>query len=132
MDRAYFNALRDKHYQKIVEINETKGHDYAGEDDALANFKKDDERIRRIVANDPTLAKWYIYFDKHYEAVMTFLEEGDVKSEPIEGRIHDAILYLFLLLGLLEEKHDLRGDLHQQPIPAAEKTRWGADVDLPS
>jgi hypothetical protein len=130
VDRAYFNALRDKHYQKIVEINEAKGHDYAGEEDALANFKKDDERVRRIVDNDPTLAKWYIYFDKHYEAVMTFLEEGDVKSEPIEGRIHDAILYLFLLLGLLEEKRDTRGN-RQQPLPAAERRPLDASVPFP-
>jgi hypothetical protein len=96
--------MRDRHYALIADINDKKGHDYAGDGDALANFKKDDERLRKIVQNDPVLAKWYIYFDKHYEAVMTFLEEGDVKSEPIEGRIHDAILYLFLLLGLIEEK----------------------------
>lgn len=103
MDRTTFTELRDRHYAAIAEINDRKGHDYAGDDDALANFKKDDQRLRKIVQNDPKLAKWYVYFDKHYEAVMTFLEEGDVKSEPIEGRIHDAILYLFLLLGLIED-----------------------------
>jgi hypothetical protein len=110
MDRAEFTALRDRHYAAIAEINDRKGHDYAGEEDALANFKKDDERLRKIVENDPVLAKWYIYFDKHYEAVMTFLEEGDVKSEPIEGRIHDMILYSFLLLGLIEEKKPALSD----------------------
>jgi hypothetical protein len=37
---------------------------------------------------------------------MTFIKEGDVKSEPIEGRIHDVILYCFLLLGLIREKQE--------------------------
>lgn len=104
MNREEFTRLRDGHYRAIADINDKKGHDYAGDDDALANLKKDDERLRKIVLNNPAFAKWYVYFDKHLEAIMTFLEEGDVKSEPIEGRFHDAILYLFLGLGLIEEQ----------------------------
>jgi hypothetical protein len=99
MNRQEFDAFRNGHYDAIVALNTSKGHDYAGDEDALANFKKDSERFRKIAANDPTMAKWYVY----YEAVMTYLEEGGVQSEPIEGRIHDAILYLFLLLGLIED-----------------------------
>ena len=90
-------------FDRLLELNNVKGHDYAGDEDALSNFKQDAERIRKIAANNPVFAKWYTYFDKHWQAILTFLEEGDVKSEPIEGRIDDALLYLFLLRGLIEE-----------------------------
>lgn len=104
MNRAEFRDLMQHTYDQIVELNSTKGHDYAGEEDALANFKRDQERIAKIAANDPVLLKWYVYFSKHLDAIFTFLEEGEVKSEPVEGRINDAILYLYLLLGLIREK----------------------------
>jgi hypothetical protein len=99
----FLAMLRDDH-ARIIAINQTKGHDYAGDRDALANFKRDNERIAKIAANDPVLLKWYVYFSKHLDAIFTFLEEGDVKSEPVDGRLDDAILYLHLLRGLIHEK----------------------------
>jgi hypothetical protein len=111
MKRSDFQALMQEQFDRLLEINSTKGHDYAGDDDALDNFKRDGERIRKIAANDPVYAKWYVYFEKHHGAVMTFLEEGDVKSEPIEGRIDDCLLYLFLLKGLIVERRQKADDV---------------------
>jgi len=111
--RDDFLAMLRADHARIVGINQTKGHDYAGDEDALANFKRDPERLQRIAARDPVLARWYVYFHKHLDAVFTFLEEGDVKSEPIDGRIDDAILYLHLLRGLIHERrqeHDVTDD----------------------
>lgn len=102
MKRVDYVALMDDHYAKITEINRTKGHDYAGDDDALANFKQAAEKLGLTPEQI-----WGVYADKHWSAVMTFIKEGDVKSEPIEGRLHDVILYSFLLLGLIEEKKNL-------------------------
>lgn len=99
MNRVDFVQLMDAHYESITEINRTKGHDYAGDDDALANFKEQ----AAALGLDP-LQVWGVFAGKHWSAIMTFIREGDVKSEPIEGRIHDVILYSFLLLGLIEEK----------------------------
>lgn len=112
MNRAEFQKLVGEQWDRIVEINNTKGHDYAGDDDALANFKADEERLRKILeAHGPHFLKWYIYFEKHYSAVMTFLEEGDVKSEPIDGRIDDVLLYLLLLSGLIHEEREKKSEL---------------------
>lgn len=99
MDRATFVALMDEHYSSITEINRTKGHDYAGDDDALKNFK--DQAAQLGLTPEQV---WGVFAGKHWAAICTFIKEGDVKSEPIEGRIHDVILYCFLLLGLIEEK----------------------------
>lgn len=96
MNRNDFGVLRDEVYKGIVAINDTKGHDYAGEEDALANFK---EAAAELGVSPYTI--WFVYFHKHWSAIRTFLKEGTVQSEGIEGRIDDAILYLFLLRGLI-------------------------------
>jgi hypothetical protein len=98
MKRAEFESLMEQHYHDIFHINQAKGHDYAGDQDALSNFKT----AARMLGLTPEQV-WGVYFHKHHSAVMTFLKEGQVESEPIEGRIHDCILYLFLLLGLIED-----------------------------
>lgn len=99
MIRSDFTALMERHYEQIKGINTTKGKDYAGDDDALSNFK-------RQAANLGLTAEqiWGVYAGKHWDAVMSYCRHGQVESEPIEGRIHDCILYCFLLLGLIEEK----------------------------
>jgi hypothetical protein len=102
MNRDDFDVLREEFFDRIRATNDAKGHDYAGDGDALANFKEAAEHLKDIT--DPTFAAWYIYFHKHWSAILTFLKEGDVKSEPIDGRIMDAVLYLILLLGLIEDR----------------------------
>lgn len=99
MDRNEFLALLEDEFSKIVEINKTKGHDYAGDQDALANFKAGAARLGLT-----PVQVWGVYASKHWSAIETFIKEGDVKSEPIEGRIQDAILYLFLLMGLIQDE----------------------------
>lgn len=98
MNRITFNQLRDDAYARIVKISDTKGHDYSGQEDALRNFKTNGEAL-----GITPLQVWGVLCIKHWDAVMTFLKEGDVKSEPIEGRIDDVILYLFLLQGLIAD-----------------------------
>lgn len=99
MNRDDFDIFRDRHYNQIAEINHRKGKDYAGDEDALANFKV----IGKDLGLDP-LKVWGVYASKHWSAVMAYVREGKVESEPIEGRLHDVILYCFLLLGLIEER----------------------------
>lgn len=98
MEREAFSEFRDGHYAKIAEINDKKGKDYAGDDDAMANFKQ-----AALQLGVTPYVIWAVYAHKHWSAVMSFCKEGQVESEPIEGRIHDCILYLFLLLGLIED-----------------------------
>jgi hypothetical protein len=40
MTRDQFQQLMTSEYEKIIAINNTKGHDYAGDEDALRNFKE--------------------------------------------------------------------------------------------
>ena len=77
-----------------------KGADYTGGNaDRLNNFK-DSAKLLDI---DPETV-WAIYFMKHIAAIMTYVKDGKVQSEKIEGRIDDAINYLYLLEGLIEDR----------------------------
>lgn len=98
MNRTDFLALMDRHFAAITEINRTKGADYAGDQDALSNFKRHAEHLGLTPEQI-----WAVYGSKHWDAVITYCKTGAVKSEPIEGRLHDVILYCFLLLGLIDE-----------------------------
>ena len=100
MNRADFGELLDRHFSAIKELNVTKGHDYSGDEDALANFK---EQAAELGLTPEQILG--VFVGKHIKAVQTYIREGAVQSEPIEGRIHDVILYHFLLLGLIEEQH---------------------------
>ncbi len=79
-----------------------KGRDYAGTDhqpDVNANFKRAAERW-----GIPVLAAWGVYFGKHIDAIETYVRTGgQSESEPILGRITDAVNYLFILLALMQD-----------------------------
>jgi hypothetical protein len=98
MTREEFQALMDRHYQTIRGINDSKGDDYAGAEDALRNFKEQAVRLGLT-----PYKVWGVLADKHWFAIESFIKNGKLQSEPIEGRLHDIILYSFLLLGLIEE-----------------------------
>lgn len=86
-------------FHRVLALQMAKGADYARDDDALANFKT------QAAALDLTPEQvWAVFAGKHWAAIMAYVREGDVASEPIEGRIHDLILYGFLLLGMVREK----------------------------
>ncbi len=98
-----------------------KGRDYAGTDhqaDVNANFKRAGERW-----GIGTLQAWGVYFGKHIDAIETFIRtDGAAQSEPILGRITDAVNYLFILLALLE-------DVELVPY---QKSGIGIDINQPT
>jgi hypothetical protein len=98
MNRKDFQEMMDADYRAIRAINNTKGNDYAGQDDALRNFK---EQAATLKLRPEQV--WAVLALKHWFAIMTYCADGAVQSEPIEGRLHDIILYSFLLLGLIRE-----------------------------
>lgn len=98
MERKYFTARLKEYFESILKLNETKGNDYSGNEDVFANFKRNVQRL----GLEP-YEVWSVYFFKHLDAIETWLRDGEVKSEPIEGRIDDAILYLLLLRGMISE-----------------------------
>jgi len=98
VNRAELHSVIENAFNSIIALNDTKGREYATDDDALANFKN-----RAAQMGITPLQVWGIFYGKHSDAIYAFIRNGKVLSEPIEGRIDDAILYLILLKGLVAE-----------------------------
>ena len=97
---------------KVLRV--AKGHDYSGDEDSNRNFKEGGKRLG--LKPEQVLG---VYLDKHLEAIHTFIKDGVVKSEPIEGRVMDAINYLLILLSIYKEQpYDERSVFKQVSIGA--------------
>lgn len=81
------------------EVLARKGADYSGHGDRLANFTN----CARAFGVSPRIALG-IYLSKHLSAVNAYIKNDKVESEPIRGRIVDAINYLVLLNYMIERE----------------------------
>lgn len=90
--------LIEAEFDAVRNLRETKGREYAGEADTLADFKE----VAEETGTTP-LQVWATYVKKHQRAIDTFIREGSVKSEAIDDRIRDVVVYHLLLLGLIED-----------------------------
>lgn len=92
----------DDMLRKCIKTLETKGNDYtqgAGDADRLKNFVDGGEQF-----DLPPEKVLGVYLWKHLCAVMRYIKEGQVESEPIESRIMDVINYMLLLHKMVKEK----------------------------
>jgi hypothetical protein len=91
-------ALFDDMVHELNELLTKKGREYASDADALANFKSG------LDIGITPLQKAWVFGEKHLSSIKSYIKKGHVISnEPIEGRVYDAINYLFLILCLIEE-----------------------------
>ena len=113
-------ALFEKTMKEMSRILEQKGAEYAADEDAVANFK------RGLEIGITAEQRWWTFAEKHWAAITQYIKRGKVMSEePIEGRIHDMMNYLFLLLCLIEEKNDPIKDIQEAAPQIASDMGWG-------
>ena len=96
----FINLMNNMHKEEKEE-HLRKNADYADRNgiNILANF----ERVAQNLNITPQMAL-LIYMEKHMDAIRTYIRFGSVMSEPIEGRIKDARVYLSLLRAMVEQK----------------------------
>jgi hypothetical protein len=94
-----FDKFSDTLLAEVRGMSTTKGREYAGDGDRFDNFNR--LAARMSIGREKI---WQVYFTKHLDAIESYLVHGYTQSnEPIRGRIVDAITYLTLLAGMLEE-----------------------------
>lgn len=109
MNKLGFRHLLSSTYETLKNLTTTKGEEYSNSDDQHANFK----RLGLTLGLEPEQVL-LVYLTKHMDSIHYYVKEesefpGITKlSEPIEGRIDDAILYLCLLKGLIQERAGLQ------------------------
>ena len=108
MSRKEFNEMTHITFKQLTELSEGKGAEYAGQEvshNEHANF----DRLSTKLQIPPEKVLW-VYLTKHLDSIENYINTQDqpaVKlSEPITGRIDDAILYLLLLKGMVIRGHN--------------------------
>jgi len=104
MKKSRFLELQKKLKTEVEDTFNQKGPAYTGESkDCLANFKKMAEKF-----NVSPLLVWGIYFNKHVDAINSFITNPDLSqgSEPIETRLIDIINYSYLGHAIIEEEKE--------------------------
>ncbi len=100
MKKDRFQRLLVEQLAILKNLTASKGVEYSrSDDDQLANFRRQATELG--VGPEKILA---VYLNKHLDAIKSFLKTGEVLSEPIYGRIDDAILYLMLLKAMVIDK----------------------------
>lgn len=89
--------------ERVKHLEEVKGGEYSRDTDRLANFRGPAEAL-----NIPMEAVWYIFADKHWDAVGTYVRDllnnkDRMRSESIESRLDDIITYAMLMKCILKE-----------------------------
>lgn len=108
MTAEQFNVIVDAKLEDCRSEMVVKNADYAAPEDGdfLRNFYDTAKRT----GTTPYQA-WLVHFEKHIIAIERFCKSGGLSSEPIHGRTKDAINYILLLEGLIEESKNDKTDL---------------------
>lgn len=99
-----FDKLLAIMYEEENEIRNTKAKEYT-QGDRLDNFK----RLAQELGITSKQVLW-VYLKKHLDSIAFYINldaksaSPPILSEPIEGRIKDARVYLSLLRGLIAEE----------------------------
>jgi len=103
MRNVDFYLLIQKVLEECIETMKGKGDAYAGQgQDKFANFNR---LASKLGLNRTKI--WMVYFQKHMDAIDSFLRGEYNDPEPIEGRIKDAVNYLLLLYGMIQETNPI-------------------------
>jgi hypothetical protein len=94
-----FDNFQDGLLAEVVSMKNTKGREYANSESRFANF----DRLSVELGLTNIQIGW-VYLAKHLDAIRSRIRTGQTFStEPIHGRIVDAITYLTLIAGMIEE-----------------------------
>lgn len=101
MNHADFKLVIAETFETINQLTASKGVEYSNSDDQLANFK----RLATELGLSPEAVN-LVFLTKHLDSIKHYVRNDGKQSssEPIHGRIDDAILYLILLKSLIIEQ----------------------------
>ena len=112
MNHQTFKNIIDQTFATMHNLTASKGVEYANSDDQLANFK----RLSGELGLSPEAVN-LVFLTKHIDSIKNFVRSGGKsESEPIFGRIDDAILYLILLKSIITEKQIVNPVMEEDDI----------------
>lgn len=126
--RKRMSGLINESITTIHRLRDLKGGEYAGDDDALANFRRNSLALGMSMES-----VWAVYAAKHWDAIQQYIKDINsgvqrVRLESIEGRADDLIVYLMLFKGICDERNGPEGLANEKQQKAPER---GLDTNLP-
>lgn len=99
-----YEALVEETFRNIQQLAAVKGAEYSGTVDRFANFRR-----LGYALDLPMEIPLLVYAQKHWDAITTYCNDVNQnvqreRSEPIEGRIDDIIVYMLLLKAMVRER----------------------------
>lgn len=117
------NRIIEETWQAVRKLRSTKATEYSTEHDALDNFK------RCVAQGGGTIEHVLMIFAmKHWNSIVDYIKDIDAgktreRTETIDGRINDLIVYLCLFKGMIEERAAYKGgDGSWQSMETLEKS----------
>ncbi len=96
-----FEQFQAALFDQVKHMQCTKGKEYTDGIDRFLNFNEEakDMDVSRLKVAE-------IFLNKHMRAIKSYIRDGkEYSDEGIMGRIVDAITYLTLIAGMIEETH---------------------------
>lgn len=99
-----WEELTERSVAQIHSLAKLKGGEYSGDEDRLANFRRNAEALGLSMEH-----VWAVYAGKHWDAIQQYVKDlsiGKVRErlEPISGRADDLLVYLLLFKAICEER----------------------------
>jgi len=86
-------------FGEVKRIHTEGQKEYAmNENNVFANF----QRVANQTGNPQEMVLW-IYLMKHIDGIASYIKGHRSQREDVEGRLTDAIVYLCILWGMIEE-----------------------------
>ena len=95
-------------FARMLELSESKGREYASTGKAAHSERFGNFNRLAAELNLPPDKILWVYLKKHLDSISHHINTKESFSEPVEGRIDDAILYLLLLKGLWREMAQIK------------------------
>ena len=102
-----YNELVQHTIKSIIQLGDLKGGEYAGDNDRLANFRRNAERWGMTMEQC-----WGVYVSKHYDAIQQYVQDlasgkDRQRLEGLGSRVDDIIVYMLLFKAMLDERGEL-------------------------
>lgn len=112
-----YDELVSQTVNMIIQLGKQKGGEYAGDNDRLANFRRNGQALEL-----PMETIWRVYAGKHWDAVTQYIidiQNGKTRPrmESITGRVDDLIVYLILFKAMVDERGGSLFDVSDQSQP---------------
>lgn len=98
MTKDEFAEMQNFIFIQCAELRNAGQKEYAGGEEAFGNFI----RLAKMLNLDRKKILW-VYLVKHIDGIISYLNGHKSQREDVRGRIKDAIVYLTLLYGMIEE-----------------------------